>query len=977
MEFQILGPLRVVGDRSTIELSAALERALLLRLLLTPNRPVTVAQLIDDLWAGDPPRTAVRTLRVYVSRLRQALGEPERILTTSGGYELRVNPGECDAERFETLSLTGHLASALDLWRGRALADVADAEWARIEAGRLEERRLTVLEERLREDLTSGGHAEIVAELEALCAREPLREGLWASLMLALYRPGRQADALAAYARLRSHLVSELGLEPSRELRALQAGILSTDPELDLSTVPPPRTGPVRPPDATPGATSADPTHGDSAIRGNVHAARTSFISGTLDVGGVADLLATGRPLSLVGPPGAGKTRMATELALAVEPRYPGGAWMVELAALSDGTLLAARVADTVALAVADGAPGSSLSTGAGTGTAGGEPLESLIDHFRTHAGLLVLDNCEHLTASCAGLVEQLTTACPDLALVCTSRERLDVDQETIVSVPLLAVPDAGADSEEILASPACRLFVDRAALAGAGPDLSDAKTVEAIAEICRRLDGLPLALELAAARTGVMSPMDIAIRLDDGLELLRSRRDRLPERQRTLRALLELSHSMLADSERRLLRRLAVFAGGASLDAVERVCAGLDLARTECLDGLEMLAERSLIVADTAGHARYRLLETIRLYGLEQLRDAGEEDTVRDRHAQWCIEFATTAHEIWLGGDQQRASRLLAAERDNWSAALNWLIARGDGERATQLAAPLGQWWYASARTHEGRPLLEAVLSLSAPPSHERATVLRLAGALSRMVGDLTVARRHIADGIAIAEAVGDRSALLALQISLGGTTWLEGDLEAAAVILAQALDTAHALGDRRAQGNLSYNLSVLARNAGELDEALARITFAAGAWSDAGDLRGVALARGLGASVQVRRGEREDARQLLGESLSMLRGTEFAEAIVEQIETAVTLACADQNYELAAQLLGHAEAIREAEQLVRPPFDEAEAEQLLGLIREQLGGQTEVKMAAGVRRSLDQAIDLALRATAATSARASERTR
>jgi predicted ATPase/DNA-binding SARP family transcriptional activator len=972
MEFQILGPLRVIAAGDAVELSAALERALLLRLLLDANQPVGVEPLIEDLWAGRLPRTATRTLRVYISRLRHALGEADRITTTAGGYVLSVGPGECDAERFEALAAAGQLRAALALWRGSALAEVADTEWARIEAARLEESRLAVLEDRLREDLGAGRHGSVIAELEALCSREPLRESLWGTLMLALYRSGRQADALGAYARLRSHLVEELGLEPRKELRLLQDRILAADPALDLQSPPakpgerpggPTATPPAPAPAPAPTPTTARRTpapDGGTRQRGNVTAARTGFVAGALDTATVAAALARGGPVTLVGPPGVGKTRLASELALSAQADYPAGVWLVELAAVGDGDLLAPRIADTLAL--------------------GGESdaLETLIDHFRQAPGLLVLDNCEHLTDACAALVERLAENCPQLDLLCTSRERLGVDGETVATVPLLSVPRAGATPEEIMASAACRLFIDRAVVAGGRPDLEDPEVAAALAEICRRLDGLPLALELAAARTSVLSAVDIAARLDDGLELLRSRRERLPKRQRTLRALLERSHSMLEEDDRRLLRRLTVLASGASLDAVEQVCAGPDLPRGACVDALESLVERSLIVADTAhGRGRYRLLETIRLYALERLREAGEEDALRHRHADWCVGFATEAQRLWLEGDQVTAARRLAREQDNWRAALHWLIGSGDGARATQLAAPLGQWWYANGRIGEGRATLEAVLALSAPPSRERATVLRFAGALARTVGDIPGARRHIADGIAIADAVGDRSALLQLQISLGAITWLGGDPTGAATILAQALDTAGVLGDRRAQGNLSYNLAVLARNAGELDEALARIDTAATAWSDAADRRGVALARGLAASVQLRRDELEEARGLLAEALGMLAGTEFVEAIVEQLETTVTLNKREGRYAQAARLFGYAEAARQAEQLIRPPFDQAEANQLLAALGEQLGrAQLETELAAGAAMTLAAGIELALSALS-TPARASQRTR
>ncbi len=681
---------------------------------------------------------------------------------------------------------------------------------------------------------------------------------------------------------------------------------------------------------------------------GNLILPSGEFVPGTVELGALAGLLRDGRgPLTLVGAPGVGKTRLALELAAVAATWFPGGTWVAELAPITDGALVAARVADAVGL---EGASEADL-------------LDRLAERLSGERTLLVLDNCEHLVDACGAFLTELLARTDQLSVIVTTRERLGVAQEVVQTVPPLAVASPDATAEAIAEAPASRLFLERALAAGGVIDLTNPTVARAVAEICRRLDGLPLALELAASRTSVLSVVDIAARLDNAMALLASRRGALPDRQRTLRALLEWSDSMLDDNERALLLRLAVFTGSASLDAIEKVCGTEPLDPAGCVDALQSLAERSLTVVDVAGErTRYRLLETVRIYALDRLREASAEQALRARHADWCASLLGEAQQLLRSGEQARGFELIAREQDNWRAALGWLIDQSEGARATQMAALLGDWWYVQGRMAEGRTTLERVLAVPAAPSHDRAIALRYAGALARTSGDIRGARRHIGDGIAVAEAIGDRSALLQLQISLGAAAWLDADEPAAAATLSDALITARTLSDRRAEGSISYNLALLARNAGALDVAQTRLATALSAWHDVGDQRGMALANGLAATVMLRMGDPREARAWVKRSLEMLRGTGHAEAIVEQLETVAALDALGGNHVRSARLLGASDAVRRSQRLIRPPNEEYETQRTRDAIYAALGGVAGEELGAGERMSLDDAVALAL---------------
>jgi predicted ATPase/DNA-binding SARP family transcriptional activator len=740
MRFGILGPLEVGDGEGPVRVPGAKERALLADLLVHAGRVVAADRLVEDLWGEQPPGNPANTLQGRVSALRRALGPAGSglLLTRPPGYALAVGPEAVDAARFVRLAAAAEAApageapraarqleEALGLWRGPALAEFADQPWAQAEAARLEELRLAATEALVELRLAGGGHAGLVGALEGLVAAHPTRERLRGQLMVALYRSGRQADALGAYQRTREVLAEELGIDPSPELQRLHHQILVQDPALEATTP------------------------GRDQPRHNLPERLTSLVGREGELRDVAKLVAEHRLVTVTGPGGAGKTSLAVALAGRLADGYPDGAWLVALAPLRDPAQLPQAVAVAVGLAEEAAGPDA--------------PARSTAERLAAHAAdkgiLLVLDNCEHLVEACAALARRLLEAGPRLRVLATSREVLGVPGEVVWPIPPLAVPapadDAGpgaaagsaqaageaageaAGPEALAGFDAVRLFVERAAAADPGFVL-DAASGPVVAELCRRLDGLPLAIELAAARVRALPPAELAARLEDRFRLLAGGARALDPRQRTLRATVDWSWDLLTGRDRRLLRRLSVFLGGWTVAAAEAVCGGDGLEPEEVLDGLFRLVDRSLIVRgttpaaapgtppiQTAGGdpARFTMLETLRDYGAERLEEAGEAEAVAGRHTAWCLALAeeAAAHRTarpWL--------RRVTADYDNLRAALDRAMAARDHDTVLRLAGALGWYWW-TQRTIEGRQRLADALALAdgQPPS------LQLAGAL------------------------------------------------------------------------------------------------------------------------------------------------------------------------------------------------------------------------------------------------------
>ncbi|MGC4757780.1 BTAD domain-containing putative transcriptional regulator [Micromonospora trifolii] len=679
MQFGVLGPLAVTTDAGEpVVVPGTKVRALLADLLANRNQVVSADRLIDDLWGDDAPANPAGALQVRVSQLRKALndaepGARELVESRPPGYLLRVDA--VDVSRFDELARCAdveRLTEALALWRGEAYADVADAEFVRAEAARLAEQRLVVQERLAQARLARGEHDLVAADLAELVARHPLREGLRAVQLRALYAAGRQSEALESYAELRARLAEELGLDPGPELVALHRRILEQDAGLNA----PPRA---------------------AVVRNNLPAPLDELIGRAEALAELGALLPRQRLVTLVGPGGVGKTRLATETARAVS--CPDGVRLVELAPLPAGD---ARVAEQVLGALgAHEAAGTTVS-----------PADRVVTALRHRQLLLVLDNCEHVIEPVAELVARLLRDVPGVNVLATSREPLGLTGELLWEVPPLPVPDDG-DLDAVLRSAAARLFVARAVAQQRGFRL-DGQTATAVAQLCRRLDGLPLALELAATRVRALGVRGVVDRLDDRFRLLTTAQRDVPPRQRTLTAVIGWSWDLLDESDRAVLAQLAVFPDGCTPEAAEQVC------RTD-LDALARLVDRSLVVLDESGTApRYRLLESVAAFCLERLTDA---DEVRGRHATYYTELAERADPGLRGADQQRWLALLDTELANLRSAL----AHGGGLR---LAVALSWYWFLRGRLTEAR----RALAVPGDPEQEaRAAPWRVGFALSQ----------------------------------------------------------------------------------------------------------------------------------------------------------------------------------------------------------------------------------------------------
>jgi len=673
-------------------------RGLLIALALEPGHVVPKATLIDWIWGERPPADAVNALQRLVSRLRKAL--PDGLIEGQAhGYRLTVAPDAVDAVRFERLvgragtdetpERARLLGEALALWHGAAMQDVGLPESAAFDAAvtRLEGLRLTALEDWVDAEISLGRGAELVTELTDLVAAHPLRERLVAALMRALVAAGRDTDALLVFQRTRETLVSELGVDPSPGLSALHVALLRG--ELGQR---------------------------EETRKTNLRAELTSFVGKDADVTAVRELIAARRLTTLIGPGGSGKTRLATETARTLLGGLADGAWLVELAAIGPDDDVAA--ATLTAFGLRDAPLGS---------TPGAEPAGRLITAIREREALLILDNCEHVIEQAATFAHRLLGECRRLRILATSREPLGITGEALWLVEPLAVPEGNASPGEIESAPAVQLLRDRAS--AARKDLAgDARTLTTMARVCRALDGMPLAIELAAARLRTMSVDQLASRLDDRFRLLTSgSRTALPRHQ-TLRAVVDWSWTLLTEGERAVLRRLAVFSGGASLEAAEQVCAGGPVEPDQVLDLLTALAEKSLLRAADDSAPRYRMSGTIREYAVQRLAEAGESDGARHAHLGYFTALTETAEPHLRRAEQVEWVGVLEAEHDNIASAMRGALAAGEAQQAMRLAAGAGWYWWLAGHKTEGLELISAAANMPGEVTDEtRALVYAL----------------------------------------------------------------------------------------------------------------------------------------------------------------------------------------------------------------------------------------------------------
>ncbi|MFF4971152.1 BTAD domain-containing putative transcriptional regulator [Streptomyces sp. NPDC001083] len=704
VRYRILGTTQALRtDGTAVPVGGARLRALLTVLALRPGRTVPAAVLVDEVWDGDPPADASAALQALVGRLRRALGA-DAVGSADGGYRLAAAPDDIDLHRFERLAGEGARAladgdpakaavildDALALWHGPALADLPDRA---AEAVRWETRRLDVRRARLAAALALGQAEQSLPELTALCDLHPLDEPLHALRLRALRDAGRPAEALAAYESVRALLADRLGSDPGPELRALHGELLRpADPAPSPRAPAHPggagsRTRPVPHHPAPAGHATAPAPRVPAAGRGpgatpappgNLRARLTSFVGREADIGTIRNDLASARLVTLLGPGGAGKTRLSQEAAEAVASGVRDGVWLAELAPVDDPK----AVPDAVLTAV--GARETVLrGAGAEEMRAASErhddPLHRLAEYCSKRTMLLILDNCEHVVDAAARLAEELLERCPGLTVLATSREPLGVPGELLRPVEPLPEPFA------------LRLFADRGASARPGFRIdADAGTAEAAAEICRRLDGLPLAIELAAARLRMLTPRQIADRLDDRFRLLTSGSRTVLPRQQTLRAVVDWSWDLLDGDERDVLRRLSVFAGGCDLAAAEAVCG------PAALEALGSLVDKSLVVAAPSGDGtmRYRLLETVAEYAGERLDESGRRSAAERDHLTYYRELARTTDPQLRSPGQRAAIERMERESENLRAALQRAVATGDEQEALCLVLSLAWYW-------------------------------------------------------------------------------------------------------------------------------------------------------------------------------------------------------------------------------------------------------------------------------------------
>ena len=809
-------------------------------------------------------------------------------------YALCVDDTELDSTRFGGLMARARdsiaqgragparelLGEAIALWRGPPLAEFSYESFAQGEVARLEEMGLEAVELRIDADLALGGHASLVGELEQLIAMHPFRERLRGQFMLALYRSGRQAEALDAYRSARQTLVEELGIEPGPALRQLEQGVLGHDPKLN----------------PTPNGPSVTVLAAEPAPAGNLPPELTTLFGRDRDLDRVADMVGRYPLVTVVGPGGVGKTRVALQVARTVADRFQHGVWFVDLGAIGRAGDVAGAVSSAVGIS---DRPGSTA-------------LDTVVGELRERSLLLVLDNCEHVLTSAAEATARLVTACDGLQVLATTREPLGIAGERVARLEPLATTTSGSEPPAAVA-----LFLDRAASHGvswAEPD----NVLDTIAEICERLDGIPLAIELAAARTRAISPAELLARLGDRLRLLAGPSHwSVRVRQQTLEATIEWSYELLSSEEQATLRRLSVFRGGFSLSAAAAVCADIG-DELDTIERLTALVDRSVVSTRRRDDTdRYRLLESISLFGEQRLRDQGEENAARDRQARFFLEFAQGTSDQPAGPEPEALPAGLDAEQDNLTAALEWCL-DGDGDPTVgaMLAANLGFHWTCRGRSNLAKRWFDRALErrdLVTPTA--LAAVQSAYTVLAYSTGEMDKSETHAAQAVAIARGENDDELLAEAlgQLAFVQATGVGTD---ATTVAAELRSLQPRLSSPRAQVMALLGTAQVALATGHPDRARVDASNAREIARRAGDhlraaMSGYWLAYALALDCAI-----PAARAALREGMQDAVHSGYQLLVVDNLVADTSLALADDDLETARQLLPQAVAMLREQQ-------------------------------------------------------------